>query len=167
MHEDDSDEEFSSKSKTQVKKEMLALQDLGEQLTKLPADQLDKIPLSDSLREAIEQARRITKHGAAKRHKQFIGRLMRESDPDAIVDAYNQIEEERNRHARQHHLVEKWRDDLIQGDDEKLHQFINIFPHCDRQQLRHLVAGAKREAAENKTPVNARKLFKYIRDVLI
>ncbi len=166
MHDNESDEEFISKSKTQVKKEMLALQDLGEELTKLPTDQLDKMPLSDTLRAAIDQTPKITKRGALRRHMQFIGRLMRESDSDAIVEAYNRIQEDRSRLARQHHLIEKWRDGLIQGDDEKLHQFINAFPDCDRQQLRHLVTGAKKEAAENKTPVNARKLFKYIRDVL-
>lgn len=164
-HETDNDS-FAVESKTQLKKKMLALQELGKNLTKLPADKLNTIPLNDTLREAIEQAHQIYKRGAIKRHMQYIGRLMRESDYDAIIEAYEKIQADQQRHARQHHLVEKWRTDLIQGEDDLIQQFIISFPDCDRQQLRQLVRNAKKEAMEKKPLINSRKLFKFVRDTL-
>ena len=64
-HYDDNEEEY--KSKTQVKREMEALQDLGEKLTNLSAGQRKKVPMSDTLRAALEEADRIKQWGAKRR----------------------------------------------------------------------------------------------------
>ena len=48
--DDSLDEE---KSKSQVKREMLALQELGLRLSDLKPELLDKMPLSDELRRAL------------------------------------------------------------------------------------------------------------------
>ena len=57
-----------------------ALQDLGEALVALSADRLARIELPDSLRAAIDEARRIHKFGALRRQLQYIGKLMRSVD---------------------------------------------------------------------------------------
>src|SRR5438876_455542 len=56
---------------------MHELQTLGERLIGLNPEQLAAVALPESLHDAIEQARRITKHEARRRHLQYIGRLMR------------------------------------------------------------------------------------------
>ncbi|HEV3018130.1 MAG TPA: ribosome biogenesis factor YjgA [Burkholderiaceae bacterium] len=71
-------------SKTQRKREMHELQDLGQQLTDLPPAQLRRIDLPERLREQIELARRITAREGLRRQLQYIGRLMRTADAEAI-----------------------------------------------------------------------------------
>ncbi|TVZ40756.1 ribosome-associated protein [Alteromonadaceae bacterium 2753L.S.0a.02] len=152
-----------AKSKTQVKKEMLALQDLGVQLTELNAAQLDKMPLSDSLRKAIDESHKITQRSARKRHFQFIGKLMRDADGDAIQAAYDAIQEQQTFAVRQQHQIEHWRDQLLTGETQAVQAFVEQFPGCDIQQLRQLIRAAQKEASQQKPPSSARKLFKFIR----
>jgi len=82
-------------SKSQRKREALALQELGETLVTLKPAQLDKIPLPEELREAVLAARQINQHGARKRQLQYIGRLMREIDPEPIRTALGLAKPER------------------------------------------------------------------------
>jgi len=60
------------------------LQKLGEELITLNASDLDSLPLDDSLREAVLQARQMKAHGALRRQKQYIGKLMRHIDPEPV-----------------------------------------------------------------------------------
>lgn len=87
MNTDDTIFEPEYKSKTQRKREMLALQELGEALVKLRRDRLAKIPLDEQLHAAIVAAQAIKSHGALRRQLQYIGRLMRERDPQPIQAA--------------------------------------------------------------------------------
>ncbi len=77
-------EQIDKPSKSQRKREALALQDLGATLVTLKPTQLEKIPLPEELREAVLAARQMTQRGARKRQLQYIGRLMREIDPEPI-----------------------------------------------------------------------------------
>lgn len=164
-YQDNDDSEPKEKSKTQVKKEMHALQDLGEELTHLSKEQLASIPLPDNLRAAIEQAQGMKKREGFRRQLQYIGKLMRKtSETEDIQAAFTDLQEQQTRDARSLHLVEKWRDDLIQGDESVVTSFITNFPETDRQQLRHLVRGAKQEVSQQKPPAQTRKLFKFIRE---
>ncbi len=74
-------------SKTQMKKQMNDLQALGMELTKLSTDTLKKIGLDEDLYEAVVTYKKITSNGALKRQSQFIGRLMRDTDP-APIEAF-------------------------------------------------------------------------------
>jgi ribosome-associated protein len=71
-------------SKTQLKRQMHELQHLGEQLVALPSAQLARVELPEALREQIELARTITAREGLRRQLQFVGRLMRDVDADAI-----------------------------------------------------------------------------------
>jgi len=71
-------------SKSARKREYIALQKLGEELITLNASDLDSLPLDDSLREAVLQARQMKAHGALRRQKQYIGKLMRHIDPEPV-----------------------------------------------------------------------------------
>lgn len=159
--------EEEGKSKTRLKKEMLALQELGVALTKLSPEKLALIPMSDSLRTAIGEASAIKKNGAIRRYMQFIGKLMRNDDSDAIVAAYEEMQINERNAARKVHLVEEWRDALILGDKEKLDHFLELYPHCDRQQLNQLIRNSQKEATQQKNLGSSKKLFRFLRDLII
>lgn len=71
-------------SKSARKREYLALQKLGEELLAVNEPDLLGIELEDELLEALLEARRIKSHGALRRQKQYIGKLMRQVDPEPI-----------------------------------------------------------------------------------
>lgn len=152
------------KSKTQVKKEMLSLQELGASISRLTREQQAKIPLAEKLRDLIEQAPTIKGNSAKKRHMQYIGKLIRGEDFEAISQAYDAVVQQSHQAVQQHHTIEKWRDELIKGDNNSLERYIDSFPHTDRQQLRQLIRAAQKELQQAKPPAHARKLFRFIRD---
>ncbi len=162
----DSEEEIELVSKTRMKKEMHALQELAVHLTTLKPEQLAQIPLGPDLARALEETKNIKKNEALRRHHQYLGKLMRKEDHEAISAAVEGIKEERNRMARLLHVMEQWRDDLIAGEQDVLERFIDEFPHTDRQQLRHLVRSAKGAVGTQQAATHARKLFRFIRDAM-
>jgi ribosome-associated protein len=160
------DDDFSGeKSKSQVKRELHALQELGERLTTFKADVLAKLPLTDALQKALAEAPKHKAHVARKRHLQYIGKLMREQDVEAIVSLIDQLDSSTREYNERFHALERWRDRLIEGGDAALESFVADYPDTDRQHLRGLIRHAQHEAAHNKPPAAARKVFKYIRDL--
>ena len=71
-------------SKSARKREHIALQKLGEELITLKRSDIDSLPLEDNLRDAILEAQKIKSHGALRRQKQYIGKLMRYIDPEPL-----------------------------------------------------------------------------------
>lgn len=162
----DGEEVFRWVSKTRMKKQMHDLQDLAVHLTTLNAEQFAQMPLSSEMRRAVEETKNIKKNEALRRHYQFLGKLMRSEDHDAIAAAISGIKEEQDRLARLFHVMEQWRDDLIKGEQEVMERFFNEFPLVDRQEMRHLVRSAKGAAGSQQAPTHARKLFRFIRDAV-
>ncbi|VUD59937.1 hypothetical protein TDB9533_02805 [Thalassocella blandensis] len=166
-HDNEFEDDIEWVSKTQVKKEMLALQELGIAISELNAEQQAKIPMDDKLRLAIEETRRITHKNARKRHMQYIGKLMRASDVDAIQEAFDKLQSDAVRLTRHHHQIEQWRDNLLDPNQpDAVGKFIEQYPQVDRQQINQLVRSAQKEASQNKPPASARKLFKFIRETV-
>lgn len=164
-HDSDFDEELP-KSKSQIKREMTALQDLGNQLVELSDSQLSQLPLDDKLLKAIVEARQMKHREGRRRQLQFIGKLMRKADHEAIAAGYQKFAE-KDRHAVQRqHQVERWRDRMLAEGDAAVSEFLQTYPDTDRQQLRQLVRSALKEQQQNKPPAHARKLFRFIRDLL-
>jgi ribosome-associated protein len=160
---DDSLEE--GKSKTQVKRELHALVDLGERLTTLKADTLAKLPLTDALRKALADAPKHTANIARKRHILFIGKLMRDQDTDAILVLLDQLDASTRQYNERFHNLERWRDRLVAGTDAAIDAFVIDYPDADRQQLRSMIRQAQHELSHNKPPASTRKIFKYIREL--
>lgn len=158
-HDDDIPE---GPSKSQLKRESLALQDLGAELVKLPESQLAALDLPEKLRDAIELARRITSHGAQKRQRQYIGRLMHDVDAEPIRALLEQLRGSDRVSKARFHETERWRDRLIAEGDTALAEFLERRPTADRQHLRRLVREAAQEAAAGRPPRHARELFRYI-----
>ena len=82
-------------SKSARKREYLALQKLGESLISLKLTDLERIPLPEELRDAVYEAKKITAHGALRRQKQYIGKLMGHVDPEPIQQALADISDNR------------------------------------------------------------------------
>lgn len=128
----DSDDADEPVSKTRMKKEMHALQELAVHLTTLRPEQLAQVPLSPDMLRAVEETKNIKKNEALRRHFQFLGKVMRSEDHEAIAAAVAGMKEEQNRMARLFHVMEQWRDDLISGEQDVLERFIDEFPQTDR-----------------------------------
>lgn len=164
--EHDDGQQEDEKSKSQVKREMHAFQELGRRLVELKPTQLDKLELTDKLRAALEEAHRHTARGALKRHLSFVGKLVREQPDIEAIQAYvDRLDSSSQAHAQYFHQLERWRDRLLTGNPEEQQAFIDAYPNADRQTIRQLVRQASKEAADNKPPAAARKLFKLIREV--
>ncbi len=71
-------------SKSAKKREYIALQKLGEELITLKQSELNGLPLDEGLLEAILEAQQMKAHGALRRQKQYIGKLMRHIDPEPL-----------------------------------------------------------------------------------
>lgn len=153
------------KSRTQMKKEAIALKKMGQKLVALSDEQLHRIDLPGELMEAIRNIRTMRSHGARRRQLQYIGLLMRNLDVDPIERALLEIEQGAYRQAREFHRIEAWRDQLVAGDDAVIDKIIEMFPDADRQRLGQLVRSARREKLKNTTPKSARNLFRYLKDL--
>ena len=60
---------------------------MGEQLISLKESDLSRLPLPETLLEAVRAARRIKARGGLARQKQYIGKLMRDLDTAQIEEA--------------------------------------------------------------------------------
>lgn len=149
-------------SKSAVKREAHAAQKLGEGLVKLDAEALDTLPVSDRLRDAITEAQRIRARGARKRQMQYIGRLMREEDVEAIEAGLRRLDPNSPENQRVVHQAEGWRDALIE-DRGATTRFVAAFPEVDVQHLRQLQRGARAEAKKERYGKAARALFEEVR----
>ena len=153
-------------SKSQRKRDMHALQALGKELVKLPPDKLATIELPETLRNAVIEARRIHQHGALKRQLQYIGKQMRDIDPNPIREQLATLSGHSQQAAMALHLIERWRDRLLEEGDLALEKLLQEQPHADRQYLRQLLRNAKKEVSENKPPKSTRLLFRYLRELM-
>lgn len=158
----ESDDLPERESKTQRKKQMLALQKIGEALVNLPGPELAKIPLDTRLGDAIDVARALTSHEAKRRQLQYIGKLMREAELEPIQEALDKVQMKGQLSKAKFHQVERWRDKLIAEGDEVLHDFLQKYPSVDNQQLRQLVRNAKKIEQGVKTAGSETALFRFL-----
>jgi len=159
-------EEEVPPSRTKRKQDDQALQDLGEELVAVSEDKLAELDLPERLRDAIVEARGISKFGALRRQMQYIGRLMREEGNAetirARLEAWKGVSVDETARL---HLIERWRVKLL-NDEKALEELITDYPRADIQQLRTLMRNARRETAASKPPKSFRELFHVLRETL-
>lgn len=162
-HDEIADDPFDGRpSKSAKKREMHALQAIGEELVALPAERLKRVALPDELREAVLEARRVTKHEARRRQMQYIGKLMRGVDAEPIqaaLDAFRNVSKEE---IARHHRLERLRDDFL-ADEQVAGRIIELWPQADLQHLRALRRNALKEREQNKPPRAYREIFRILR----
>lgn len=157
--------EYTRPSKSRRKRDMLALQDLGEKLLALTPEQLAPMNLPEDLLEALCFYHSLKDKEARRRHLQFIGSLMRKVEVEPIRQVLAGLDQLHFRQAENFHQVEAWRDALVAGDEALLGTLVGRFG-LERQQIRHLIRAAALEKAAGKPPRQGRVLFRLLRQRL-
>ncbi len=161
------DNGYDRPSKSQLKREMEALQQLGIALVELPKDALKRMPMTEDVADAVREARRITDHEGRRRQLQYVGRMMRGLTEAEVAALRTALDEHRgvNKAATARlHWIERTRDKLLANDDA-LTAFIREYPAADPQEGRTLIRNARREQQQAKPPKYFRELFQWIKDV--
>ena len=140
---------------------MHALQDLGESLVALEPARLAEIDLPERLVDAIAQARAITKHEARRRQLQYVGRLMRDVDPEPIRAALERFESMPRAERARFAAAERWRDRLL-AEEAAATEFVAAHPDVDAVALANLVREARAERASGRPPHRFRALFRLV-----
>ena len=154
-------------SKTKLKAEADAQQALGVRLSELSKDKLNKLNLPEELLAAILETKKITANGAIRRHRQYLGRLMRDIDTAPITEQLARWDGKHTAENAYFHGLERWRDRMI-ADVNVIAEFIAQHSQTDPQeiqQLRTLVRNAQKEQATNKPPKSSREIFKLLREI--
>ncbi len=156
-------DEIEYVSKSQLKRDSLALQDLGKRLAALPADHLARIPLDPQLREAIDLAHRIrNKRSALKRHFQYIGKLLRARDPEPIRAALDEIDRDSQQSIHRHPRAEAWRDRIVDEGNTAIDALLDERPAADRQKLRQLLRNLEQARSDGKKNEQARQIYREV-----
>jgi ribosome-associated protein len=155
-----------SDSKSQRKKDVLALQKIGESLVKLTTEQLATFDLPDNLLAAIQHMKSLTSNEAKRRQLQYIGKIMRQIDTDSIKETLKRIESIHKQNTGQMHLIETWRTKLLAHGDSELNLFLVNYPYGDRQELRQLIRNAQQDIKHEKNTGAEKALFRYLRALI-
>lgn len=162
--QDDWLDEDLGPSKSQVKRDLDALKDLGRELIALPPGELHKLTLDERIFEAVIKAQSMSK-GALKRQTGFIGRLIADSDHEDIQQQLQTLRQPHLQATSQFHQLENWRDRLLADDDTIMAELRDRFETLDSQHLRQLVRNAQKEQKQQLTPKSARLIFKYLQQL--
>ncbi|WEN16439.1 ribosome biogenesis factor YjgA [Rhodanobacter sp. AS-Z3] len=157
-------------SRTQQRRDALAVLALAQQLVDLQPSRLAKLPLPDDVRHEIDVTRRTTSHGAKKRQLAFLAKVMRrfeEEDFAAVRAELGENREKQRQETAAMHRLESMRDRLIAEDEAALSELIAEHPQVDRQHLRSLVRQARVEKdIPNKPPKAYREIFQLLKDLV-
>ncbi len=153
-------------SKSALKREVLALQELGEELIALSAAQLASLSLNDRLEKAVHDAARIKSRGALRRQKQLIGKLMRDVDPEPIRAALAQLRADDMRAKRVFAQAERWRDRLVNDGEAALGEFAAATGAADAE-LRALLGDLEVAFSEKAEKTVRRQIFRRVHEILV
>ena len=152
-------------SKSQVKRDRLALQALAERMAGMPRQELERLNLSEATWAALDETARIKDLRALKRHWKRIANLLEREDMHAVHLLVDQAESREREETARHHALERWRERLLAEGDPAVADFIDACRGVDRQQLRTLVRAAQKDAARGE-PDAPRKLFRFLREAM-
>jgi len=173
-------------SKSARKRAATALQELGVELAELPDSELEGLDLPDTLLQAIVTLRQLKSHGAQVRQRQYIGKLMRHIDAQAVQDKLAERKRRHDSEVRQFHRIEQWRDRLLAMPEEGVAALLREYPQADGAALKQLLERAGRdqpgldrpgrdrlsrtrpahEQGGQRPPAAARELFAWLRELM-
>lgn len=159
------DPDGAKPSRSQIKRDHLALQALAEQLLALPRDLLQGLSLGESTWAAIDETARIKDRRALRRHYKRIANCLARENTEPLQSLLEQRAAQERKGVALQHQAERWRERLLEQGDEALAELIDAYPDIDRQQLRSLVRAARRDVERGRTEA-PRRLFRLIRGIL-
>ncbi len=161
------EQQYDRPSKSQLKREMTALQKLGEILVEAPRHRVKKVPMPEDVLDAILACQQITSHEGRRRQMQYVGKKMRTLDEAEIAVVQQAVDSWRGASKAETavmHAVERQRERLL-ADDAALTDLRALHPEIDVQQLRTLIRNARKEQAENKPPKAYREIFQILKSL--
>jgi ribosome-associated protein len=163
------DEEDYGPSRTQQRRDALAVLTLASQLVDMQPSRLAKLDLPDDVRDEITRTRSITAHIARKRQLAFLAKVMRRYEDEIFASVRAELGENREKQRQETaamHRLESMRDRLIAEDEGALSELITEHPQVDRQHLRSLIRQARSEKeTPNKPPRAYREIFQLLKEL--
>lgn len=161
------EQQYDRPSKSQLKRDMTALQKLGEILVAESKERVMRVPMPEDVRDAILECQRIKDHEGRRRQLQYVGKKMRtleEDEVDAIQRTIDSWRGQSKSETAALHALEKKRDKLL-ADDKALTELLQQYPELDVQHLRTLIRNARKEQAEQKPPKAYREIFQVLKQL--
>jgi len=161
------EQEYERPSKSQLKREMTALQKLGEDLVAEPKDRVKRVPMPEDVRDAILECQNIKDHEGRRRQMQYVGKKMRTLNEAEIAAIQKTLDSWRGlskADTAAMHALERHREKLL-TNDAALTELLAQHPEVDAQQLRSLIRNARKEQAENKPPKAYREIFQILKQL--
>ncbi|KIF82385.1 ribosome biogenesis factor YjgA [Noviherbaspirillum autotrophicum] len=164
---DEFEQQYDRPSKSQLKREMTALQKLGEELVSQPKDRVMRVPMPEDVREVILECQKIKDHEGRRRQMQYVGKKMRSLEEDEVAAIQKVLDSWKGASKSETaamHALERQREKLL-ADDKALTALLAQHPEADAQQLRALIRNARKEQAENKPPKAYREIFQILKSL--
>lgn len=159
---DEIDDRDRKPSRSQHKRDALAITELGKQLIALQPKQISRLPLDDTLKQQLLAAQSMQR-GALARQIQYIGKLLRRTDTAPLYAALTHIHAPHRAETQQLHEAEHWRDQLIAGNTTLFGELMARFPDFDPITVNQWLRRARKEVFEQQAPVASRELFQYLK----
>jgi ribosome-associated protein len=151
-------------SKSQRKRDSHALQTLGASLLEMSDERLGALPLPARVIEAVQLAREIRAREGKRRQIQYIGRLMRDVDQQALKEALESQPQQHRLEVALMHAAEQWRTRLMQDEQARM-DWCERYPQT-RDTVTRLISQARQELAGGAAGRRFRELFRLVRDTL-
>jgi len=161
------EQEYDRPSKSQLKREMTALQKLGEELIAESRDRVKRVPMPEDVRDAILECQQIKDHEGRRRQTQYVGKKMRTLEPHEIAEIQKTLDSWRGlskADTAAMHALERHRDRLLKNDSA-LTELLAQHPELDVQHVRTMIRNARKEQAENKPPKAYREIFQLLKEL--
>ena len=161
------EQEYDRPSKSQLKRDMTALQKLGAELIAEPRERVKRVPMPEDVRDAILECQQISDHEGRRRQLQYVGKKMRTLEDEEValirrtIDSWKQPSRAETANL---HAMERRRDKLV-ADDGALTELRAQYPDLDVQQMRTMIRNARREQAENRPPKAYREIFQALKQL--
>jgi ribosome-associated protein len=161
------EQEYDRPSKSQLKREMTALQKLGEDLVAEPRDRVKRVPMPEDVRDAILECQQIKDHEGRRRQMQYVGKKMRTLDPEELAAIQRTLDSWKGlskADTAAMHALERGREKLL-ANDGALTELMAEHPELDVQHMRTLIRNARKEQAEHKPPKAYREIFQILKQL--
>ena len=161
------EQQYDRPSKSQLKREMTALQKLGAELVEEARDRVKRIPMPEDVRDAILECQQIKDHEGRRRQLQYVGKKMRSLNEEEVAVIQATIDSWKGASKAETaalHALERQRDKLL-ADDEALTLLLTRHPQVDVQHLRTLIRNARKEVSEKKPPKAYREIYQLLKSL--
>ncbi|MBL4759261.1 MAG: DUF615 domain-containing protein [Mariprofundaceae bacterium] len=153
-------------NKSQQKRQIQDLLDLGKRLAQLDASALATFNLPTPLLQALLDVQAM-KFGAEKRQFKLICKLLRQINTESLQQTFQELDEKKATQDKDFHRIERWRDRLLSDGQTAITDFMGKYPQADAGQIRQLVRNANKEIAQDKSRKSSRTLFRLLRDSML